>query len=896
MAFNPFHSFRKHQKAWFAALTILCMLTFVLCTGVGGDAASFVLRFFGSSGEPVARINGKKISTAQLGTLRLQRKVANDFMLQATARARYHQRLALLSKLDNKITPADDQRFMSYVVQNGPMMVSPEFFLMQIRDKKITNFTALEAYRKLLEKEGEIALLERSGGVRFFAGGDDEDDLLEFLLWRDEAERQGVRLVDDGVRELVEKETGGFLEDGDWQAIEDNLAREVKDVSPKFLLGALADEFRVRLVQTGYLGYRPGLGSRPEYPVTPDQFWLYFKEKCAQIDVEALPIPVEAFVDRVKGQPTTRALQKIFERGKDREKEPSSGEPAFRRPRRVRMQWVSAAANSSAYHQSKRYRETVKPQPALRQLLSVLNATPASVWLPTGIDYAVAAEYAEQPEGARARSDYRLPGLTEPNFVLPFYLAAAKKPDDALSPAEARERAQGAAAALGAVTGALGTDATMLTTAPFAYQVRLLAGAGKKEQKYVDAAVTKRAFAATTLTLSPYAPLPMFPGVNPALLPLSATWRAAESQDQYLPLGVVRDQLAERLDDKAARERIQADLTALKKKIDEYRPADKEDIERVRKPWVLDIIGQAAQKDGLEIEKMDKPEDSFAIPKNPQLAALRKAAGKEDKEFAKLFFDAENVYIPKALNLDTGSTGDQQPFLYWKTVIQEAQSPKSLSEVRGEVERWWRFDQARKEARKVADRVKKALQKGSSDDERRRLLKDLQAQLVKEYGSQLQQDLVTLIGVAPEQRTSSFRAGPPMYTAFRIPEGKFKYPQKTWPKQILTMQHPKTVAVVLENEPGTYFYVATRTSGPEARRGAFLEALRSHQDPQQRKFVRDKMWQECQKKYADDFRAKVVAQLKERAKFEDLRSAETREKARSKAKTQGRRKVPAPLE
>jgi len=47
MAFNPFTSFRKHQKVWMASVLLLCMVTFVLCTGVGGDLSERLLRMFG---------------------------------------------------------------------------------------------------------------------------------------------------------------------------------------------------------------------------------------------------------------------------------------------------------------------------------------------------------------------------------------------------------------------------------------------------------------------------------------------------------------------------------------------------------------------------------------------------------------------------------------------------------------------------------------------------------------------------------------------------------------------------------------------------------------------------------------------------------------------------------
>src|SRR5690606_28365016 len=51
MAFNPFHSFRKHRKVYFAILTIVCMFVFVLSSGIGGGGDVFdqVATWFGAN-------------------------------------------------------------------------------------------------------------------------------------------------------------------------------------------------------------------------------------------------------------------------------------------------------------------------------------------------------------------------------------------------------------------------------------------------------------------------------------------------------------------------------------------------------------------------------------------------------------------------------------------------------------------------------------------------------------------------------------------------------------------------------------------------------------------------------------------------------------------------------
>src|SRR5262245_65611879 len=94
MAFNPFHSFRKYRKQSFAILTIICMLTFVLSSGIGGGGDFFdqVSGLFGGGkrargggSDEVARLDGRKITAVDLQHLRRQRELANDFMANAVA-------------------------------------------------------------------------------------------------------------------------------------------------------------------------------------------------------------------------------------------------------------------------------------------------------------------------------------------------------------------------------------------------------------------------------------------------------------------------------------------------------------------------------------------------------------------------------------------------------------------------------------------------------------------------------------------------------------------------------------------------------------------------------------------------------------------------------------------
>ncbi|MFL5339269.1 MAG: hypothetical protein ACJ8F7_03800, partial [Gemmataceae bacterium] len=92
MAFNPFHAFRKYSKTMFAVLAIVCMLTFVLSSGMGGKGDFLNMDFGGVFGienklPEVARLNGKKIDYKQINDVRSRRQIANGYMNALSGRA-----------------------------------------------------------------------------------------------------------------------------------------------------------------------------------------------------------------------------------------------------------------------------------------------------------------------------------------------------------------------------------------------------------------------------------------------------------------------------------------------------------------------------------------------------------------------------------------------------------------------------------------------------------------------------------------------------------------------------------------------------------------------------------------------------------------------------------------
>src|SRR6266513_1170857 len=88
MAFNPFTSFRKYQRFWMATILLLCMVTFVLCTGITGDLSDLLIRWFSSrKGTAVAKLNGYSVYRKDLEDTRTRRNLADLYMRQATRMA-----------------------------------------------------------------------------------------------------------------------------------------------------------------------------------------------------------------------------------------------------------------------------------------------------------------------------------------------------------------------------------------------------------------------------------------------------------------------------------------------------------------------------------------------------------------------------------------------------------------------------------------------------------------------------------------------------------------------------------------------------------------------------------------------------------------------------------------
>jgi hypothetical protein len=338
MAFNPFTTFQKNQKFWMAAILVVCMITFVVCTG-SGDISQKFLDNIRRSGPTAVTVANHNLSSFDLAQLRDQRNMVNEFMRRASE--------ITISNLNDGL-----RKIGEMPAPNDPKKLEE-------RQKGLAQITAMKQI-----------LLERLRRPRYFDGGTKFDDLVEFKLWQAEADKLNIRLLDEDVNEMLRSEFFSSKYVQPW--IDSRQLREAQMEAGRgredfrSLYKMLAEEFRVRIARVALLEMRPAnlqtdfhqpmpdprLPTETRTPVTLAQLWNVYKEKRSEFDVTLIPIRVADFtkdVAKEKGQPTDGDLEKLFAKFKTEKFNPESPFPSFETPPEVRVEFIMADPTSPIY-------------------------------------------------------------------------------------------------------------------------------------------------------------------------------------------------------------------------------------------------------------------------------------------------------------------------------------------------------------------------------------------------------------------------------------------------------------------------------------------------------------------------------------------------------------------
>jgi hypothetical protein len=811
MAFNPFHKFRKHQKVIFGALTIFCMFSFVACSGLagGGDLAHWLQGLITgrSSVDKVADIYGKNVTQRELANLYRQREIANMYMSGVTD-------LVLRKRMQEIIPPSaqNDQR---------------AFF---------EALPKIRADREILELEGRM-----KQGL-YFGGNLKTEGLLDFMIWQHEADKLGIKLSPAEVQKEVNRLTNNRLsaDRRDSGRIEQMLKERYRDsYSGETLLTALAQEFRAQMAQAAILGSEPvaPLGRTPD-PITPDEFWNYFKDTQTKLDIRLLPVKVEDFIAQVKEVPTDKELRDLYAKYKDKEYSPDSKEPGFKLPRRVQVDWISGKSDSPYYKKAAAELRTLIQATqqvgfGAANLASAPGIAPAlEQSITAGIDPLVVAEY------NRNRMNTWGPYLA-PSYTRPWWQQAAFSFHDANV-----NRADNVASAFGLGAGPL---------SPVAAVAGLMANATFHE-------VADRAQRGSTWLLAGAQPS----GLTAALT-ASAIGGELTPSSEYLPISLFREQLSQQVVKFLAQDLLATNLKTLTKDIESRaKQTDKE------KQELAEIIAKAVKQYDLQTGKTTELRDQFRnkIADDAGLLALSDAYKKyrdpEGKRFADMFFGQnskgvfqverfpQNPFRPP--DDDSEWRSAPESFIFWKTADQPSKTaPFDEAEVRKDVERAWRMQKARDLAKKEADALAVKAREEKGD-----------ARKLRDFAGRSKTEIIELPPIAKMiQETSSRPDIAYFYRPPRIPEDKVPHAGPDFATKLLgLLPKEKGDTLVVTDYPEAVYYVAALVDKKPPSMDEFFTVYREGSSDAIRK---NELLKDFEKDRKDKYTAEVLELLRKEA-------------------------------
>jgi hypothetical protein len=744
MAFNPFDSFRKHQKFVMAGVLLVSMITFVLCSGVGsksseGELGERILRWFRPKGEVYATFNGSNLYAEEVTRLREQRNLANAFMTTA-------KKIAL-------------QR-----VENG------------IKEGK-------------LEQKGKDILEAMRGAFEFqlrrknhFDGGVKLQDLLDFKAWLAEADRLNINLPQPAVQSMVFAELLSapdvrdpyHFNPNDYFAAQNDALSQARHLGPQGLTKALSDEYRVRIAQLALAKVQPFqlqldrdagrvvFDAQPRALPTPEEMFQFYREKVSPQQVTMLPVRADAFLNGIE-EPSEEQLKALFIEGRNSKFDPHSDKPGFEQPLRAKFAYVTADPDSATY----------KGLAKTLLLSSEFPVTAFTPLMPQAYLLRIAAGPAVREASLQETYEQR---LQSPNFRAPSMGSNNLALHLALFYAFQRPES------MATLTAGLADPSFAFGALPM-----LAASDLKKNGNAIQSAVAieakRRTPAYATLAASSVNGLFTYLVQNEVL--------EDDRSRPFLPLEIVRDKV-EKVQERGIAIRYAVDtIVDLRRKIDALpQQNNKAQLERALAPYLADKR--------VELKQTEKAYSRFDVANAKELEPLQKAFDKEvdriniiegrgmlggtgqvgtpleKDDFWKLFFDAGErfsvagaPYGPKPFppdvspaqayirnkaafeqtamirGFDPGLTQSvvavlerndesqlrlptiayaEKPFLLWKVEEQRPYFPESLADVKDQVAKAWKLIRARDlKALPFAEKIARELITGNQQITKTRL-------------------------------------------------------------------------------------------------------------------------------------------------------------------------------
>jgi hypothetical protein len=879
MAFSPFQWFRKHQKVILSVVAIMLMLVFGLTWGMG-DLTRYFSGASQQSGPLVTTFNYSssmvssqtKVYQADVDKTLRSRQAANDFLINYA----YSLRMApfkLNKEPDPNKMPTYPPVVGSFIQRYRTRMnepPSPEHFQEILQDLELltsfrqkpplteanTNteeFTyAIDTLTAALRLELWMADPDRPRDEFFLGGSRSLDGLLDFMLWKHQADRLGITLHEADVRKIMNATLGpeakvpltGSLTQNDF-AKEYLSSRRGQARTEQELLSDVADEFRVQLAQQALLGAplgSPGVFyvangiQQPPLAGTPDEFLNYVRDQRTTLKVAVLAVPVAKYIDPNK-KPSEEVLRDLYEAYRNDEPRPDRREPAFKQPRKVRIEYATGQTDAPIFKDKAR---ALLFQPTVQRVSSGFSA------FPIGGGPAAGAMITAYP-------------LTR-DAILSRYDTYQRRERDMLvdkvgvSP-DQYDQHYSAASVVGDFLGSL------QQSGPFSVPTTIMATGEVRNEAVAKAA-------AATVLAGP-SPSP----VTLALIPFPFT-------HSVLSLDQVASQLVSQEEEAQVTALIHENLDKLRAELTRLRgkPKDaKKYLETGRTDFtaaVNIVLGPGFQAQnhidagpralGLVINGMSEPKDRYGMVKDPSIKVVRDEyeqmrsfmqqfrRGAAGPDFEEYVLSDNTEYLPESFFLS------KTPMLWWRADEVKAVTPK-YEDIKGEVLHAWQTQEARREARKfVRDLIDKEVKGRTWQGDAAGRAKEIEALMdAKKAGKVFTLDNVARLW-SPE--TAPNLAAGKTYHTYAPPPTDIEYPPANLVDRLMSLQQPGDAAW-FPDWPENHEYVAVLVERSVPTFKDFSEIYANAEN----RPGRDPMWTYFVRDYRKQFQDQFIRRMREEA-------------------------------
>jgi hypothetical protein len=849
MAFHPFKHFRKHQKVYLAGLTIMTMIIFVASFGAG-DLFTTLQRWLAISayrGDKVLSLYGKTVRTDELEKLRWQRQMASEFLLydvdffragveHPLQKSIFEIQKRYIQKKGANDLPTPVQLALDKMRQAS---LQASFFPADMQLRPLRNALAdiqtqlskldaeknPEQYRALDAIATNLALeswfLERRQQQRpnesYFGGSLRPDDLLDFLVWKQQADRLGIELTAADVCREVNRAWGH----GDYLPSDGKLERNEyvvaffrsnskihKSLAAHDLLGALTDEFRVQMAKqallgstSGVRGYRDAVDGIHLSPAvaTPDEFYKYFQEQRTTLSVSMLPLAVESFMNEAKQKykPTEADLRNLYARYEKDEPSPTQRQPGFKEPRRIKIEYFSYQPEGPFAQKLAAKAVELLPVFRIGQPAAPFAAGGGMAWAASmagyaDIDAAILSLYEKYRDDEARRVTVRY----DQDDNMRYGLAV-----DLFNPRGVE--VQAAAATLGELLGGLGSGGTTLG-APISW----LAANSAAER------ATVTAYASAVLA-------------GPSPSPITAAVLPMRYRHTPQPLDAVRDQMIDRFRNELAKKMMDDRIEQMRKELDKVLAGHSEE-------KVAEFLKKAVAEYGIEnvhiMKEMQTRQEILDNP-DPVLKTLEQeyyrstdnpfpAMGMTRPDFVSALFHSfeptqqerqedrdlkrERPWRTRQFKTDSGD----RAWVFWRADNKEAHV-RPFETIRAEVERAWYFEQARRLAREKARQINAKLKEQSLTSPEAAVQFLVQQNLGTVFELKKVSHLTT-----PEFSLAGKEKLHDKYRPYTPPKEFVPYPPADFVDQLLKLKK-RNDSLVMADKPVKHFYVAVLMENPQ---------------------------------------------------------------------------------